>query len=440
MRALAFALVASIAASAHAQPAGPDAGAAAGARTVASPEQDAPAPREGEPTGNGAAAAPEPAENETVVVSGRPLSRDRTQDATEVTGAKLRDSPRATTFEALSQESAGVYVPAHGAMHGIGNGATGGIHLRGLGGSPNSQVLVVEDGVPDYQGIFGHPIPDAYAPFLIDDALVIKGGDSVLFGTNAMGGVVAIRNRWRDHEGSEVSSDSAYGSYTTLRESASLLARLGSWDLATGVESMSTAGHRMGAGGDDLVASAAARYRFDGDLKLTVREKVVHLEGSDPGPDTHPYVDHTFEAWRDGASAQLAWSRDGLRLSVTPYLNVGVHRLYDGFHSVDYVGGAIAEVETRLHPTTELLVGVAAEKVGGEVDNRITGDPTPVKGLADGALYEQLTFRPFDQLSFVAGGRELYSSRYGFVPLYKAGARLGLGEGFYVHTRLTRNF
>jgi len=114
------------------------------------------------------------------VVSPEPAGRDRTQGETVVTGEDLRNSSRASTFEALAQESADIYVPGRGAMHGVANGASGGIRIRGLGGSPNSQVLVVEDGVPDYQGIFGHPIPDAYLPFLLDDVLVVKGGDSVL--------------------------------------------------------------------------------------------------------------------------------------------------------------------------------------------------------------------------------------------------------------------
>lgn len=116
----------------------------------------------------GDAEAPGPAPIEIAVVGQRAISRDRTQDATRVEGQRLPDSPRASTFEALSQESADVYVPGRGAMHGVASGAAGGIRIRGLGGSPNSQVLVVEDGVADYQGIFGHPIPDAYVPFLID--------------------------------------------------------------------------------------------------------------------------------------------------------------------------------------------------------------------------------------------------------------------------------
>ena len=111
-----------------------------------------------------ASPSPEPSATnpayETVVTGKRPLARDRTQGATLVEGRRLRESARPSTFEALAQEAADVYVPGRGVgPHGVASGATGGIRIRGLGGSPNSQVLIVEDGVPDYQGIFGHPHP-----------------------------------------------------------------------------------------------------------------------------------------------------------------------------------------------------------------------------------------------------------------------------------------
>jgi len=94
-------------------------------------------------------APPVEPELEAVIIGKRRLSRDRTEDGMRVEGQQLRDSARFGTFEALSQRMGDMYVPGRGAMHGVGNGATGGIRIRGLGGSPNSQVLVVEDGVPD---------------------------------------------------------------------------------------------------------------------------------------------------------------------------------------------------------------------------------------------------------------------------------------------------
>ena len=377
---------------------------------------------------------------EVTVVGRRPITPDRTHETTVIDGQNLRWSPRVTAFEAISQFDSVVYVPGRGTMHGVGNGATGGMRMRGLGGSPNSQVLVVEDGVPDYHGVFGHPIPDAYSPFFVEDLVLVKGGDSVLYGTNALGGVVVLRSRWRDLEGYEIETDSAYGSYSTHRQSATALARFGSWDLAGGVSAMSSNGHRRGAGGDQLIGVAAVRRSIGRDTTVTIRNKVVHLVGADPGPATHPNPDNWFDVWRDNASMQFITTGGAGQFSFTPYFNIGVHRLYDGFRSTDYVGGANSSFEVKLHRTSELLMGVAGEHVDGAVDNRITGERPDVNGFWDASFYNQLTLRPLSRLSFVLGSREYYSSNYGFVFLYKGGARVSIVDGLSVHGRVARNY
>ena len=116
-----------------------------------------------------------PTANQTIVRGRRPLSADRTEDKVSVTGERLRDSPKPNLFEALAQESASIHVTRCGVgPEGVSSGASGGLTIRGLGGSPNTQVVVVEDGVPDVQGIFGHPLPDA---FFMDLAVRYKYAD-----------------------------------------------------------------------------------------------------------------------------------------------------------------------------------------------------------------------------------------------------------------------
>ena len=378
---------------------------------------------------------------EVQVAGVRPVSKDVSEDSTRVGGQRLRDSARGSMFEALSQESADLYVVGLGAgLHGVGNGASGGIHVRGLGGSPNSQVLVVEDGVPDYQEIFGHPIPDAYVPALVDEVLLVKGGDSVLYGTNAMGAVVVIRSRWREREGYEIENDAAYGSYATVRETVSALGRVGPWDLAAAFNVLDTDGHRDGAGGTSVVGQLAARYRFSSELGLTVRNKLVHLTGADPGPASHPYTDHSYEVWRDNASLRLTAEVGEDRLSVLPYFNLGIHELYDGFYSRDHAAGVIAEADLRLARSLGLVTGLAIERVDGDVENRISGAEQGVRGSADASFYGELTWKPVEPLSVMLGTRALYSTLHGPVPLYKAGLRWSVYDGLYVRSRLARNF
>jgi outer membrane receptor protein involved in Fe transport len=144
--------------------------------------------------------------------------------------------------------------------------------------------------------------------------------------------------------------------------------------------------------------------------------------------------------FRDGASLQLAYARDPVRLTVTPYLNAGDHRLHDGFHGTDFVGGLSSEIRIELYRGAELLLGVDAERVSGEVENRIDGEQIEPPVMAAVSFFNQLTLRPFAPLTLVLGSREFYSNVYDFVLLYKAGAKLYVVDGLYLRTRLARNF
>ena len=376
---------------------------------------------------------------EVTVEGAKPLGKDATSDATHVSGEKLRNSARGSAVEALSQESADIYVSGRGnGVHGVSNGASGAIHVRGLGGSPNAQVLVVEDGVPDYQGIFGHPIPDAYVPFLIEEVRVVKGGDSTLYGTNALGGVILIENRWRREAGFELENDAAYGSFQSIRETVAFLGRWGDWDLASAFHYFRTDGHRDSSGGMNLVASNGLRWRLLPEVSLTLRNKVVHLEGEDPGPATHPNSGHWYNVWRDSVSLRLDYEHKWFDFRLLPFLNVGVHRLYDGFYSEDYVTGVNAEFDIHLHKTLDLLLGISGEWVEGEVTDRIEQEDEDVKGVANYAFFNQLTWKPIKGLSLVLGSRELLSTKYGFVFLYKGGARWEFYKGLHLRSRITR--
>lgn len=69
---------------------------------------------------------------------------------------------------------------------------------------------------PQYAGIFGHPISDAYQTLLADRVEVLRGPASVLYGSNAMGGVVNIVTRRMHEDGVRTDLHIGYGSYNTL--------------------------------------------------------------------------------------------------------------------------------------------------------------------------------------------------------------------------------
>ena len=101
---------------------------------------------------------------------------------------QLADRYQPSLLPALTEQVPGLFVTSRGVLgYGVSTGAAGGLSIRGLSGS--AQMLVLIDGHPQYMGLFGHPISDSYQTMLAERVEVLRGPASVLYGSNAMGGV-----------------------------------------------------------------------------------------------------------------------------------------------------------------------------------------------------------------------------------------------------------
>ena len=128
----------------------------------------------------------------------------------------LTQSEQVNILPTLSQQVPGLFVTSRGMMgYGVSGGAAGGINVRGL--SSMGQLLVLIDGHPQYQGIYGHPIADAYQTLMAERIEVLRGPASMLYGSNAMGGVINIVTREAKRDGSLTTINLGAGSYGTVQ-------------------------------------------------------------------------------------------------------------------------------------------------------------------------------------------------------------------------------
>ena len=115
------------------------------------------------------------------------------ETATVGTAVEIDRGGARTVFDAVDQLVPGAFVTRRGIMgYGIATNGTGSVSIRGIGGSPNTGVLIVVDGRPDMQGLMGHPLPDFYSLSNAESVSVTEGPASVLYGSNAMGGAIEI--------------------------------------------------------------------------------------------------------------------------------------------------------------------------------------------------------------------------------------------------------
>ena len=68
---------------------------------------------------------------------------------------------------------------------GVGSEGGGTINMRGQGGKPNTGMLVLLNGHPDFMGIFGHPLPDVYGMDDVQQVEILAGPSSAVFGSQA---------------------------------------------------------------------------------------------------------------------------------------------------------------------------------------------------------------------------------------------------------------
>jgi outer membrane receptor protein involved in Fe transport len=124
------------------------------------------------------------------------VTADTAPNEPTATSSSISRTTARTVMDAVEDLSPAIFVTRHGVMgYGISTNGTGQMSIRGVGGSPNTDVLMVIDGRPDYQGEMGHTLPDFYSLSNTGSIRVIEGPASVLYGSNAIGGAIEVQPR-----------------------------------------------------------------------------------------------------------------------------------------------------------------------------------------------------------------------------------------------------
>ncbi|MCL2012318.1 MAG: TonB-dependent receptor [Cystobacterineae bacterium] len=323
------------------------------------------------------------------------------------------------SFEALSYEVPGWFASSNGGLaFGIGANSSGQLALRGLGGRPTTQLLVIEDGIPDVMGLFGHPLADAHPSSFLASARVLPGGDSVLYGSGAMAGTLLLETR-----GKAVPLRQGEAAPSSLRglESLSLETELGGGHTAQGMLSATgggaahawggfvrmarSEGYRPFSAAQQADALAKVEWAPGGGLKVALRSRVDAFSGMDPGPVHAPFENHNYEALRLSQSIGLQGLWGAHSLSATTFANLGFHRFWDGFSSRDGLFGLMAQ-HRYSQQSLQLLWGVDARLTTGFARREEVALSEGTHSEASLGLYAQAQWQPKPlPLRAIAGGR-----------------------------------
>ncbi len=242
----------------------------------------------------------------------------------------------------LSSQIPGLFVTERNIFgFGVSTGGSGGIKIRGVGGSPTNAVLMMVDGQPQFAGIYSHHVADFYETDYVDRIEVLRGPGSVLYGSNAMGGVINVVTKQAEREGVETTLRSQFGSYNTWLSSLTNTFRLGRFSSLLSLGYDRTDGVERGFDFKQLSGYAKVGYDFSEVWKMQADYSLMRFVGNDPvyprleNPEsTDIYHQHVT---RGEASLSVSNRYDKTHGMARVYYSYGNHYVDDPnhFHSLD---------------------------------------------------------------------------------------------------------
>ena len=274
-------------------------------------------------------------ELEQVVVTGTRTETDvrhLSQTVSVVNRPMIENRMQPSLLPMLTEQVPGLYITSRGVMgYGVSNGAAGGISLRGLSGG-SARVMVLIDGHPQYAGIFGHPISDAYQSLMAEKVEVLRGPASVLYGSNAMGGVINVVTRKMQEDGIKTDVYVGYGSYNTLETEWTNRIRKGRFSSVVSGSYNRTDGHREFMNFEQYGGYAKLGYELSSHWNTYADVNVTHFNASYPGTETLLLLEGDQRITRGVASLTLKNTYERTSGGVSFFYNWGDHWINDGYH------------------------------------------------------------------------------------------------------------
>jgi iron complex outermembrane receptor protein len=353
-----------------------------------------------------------------VVVTGTTVgvSRNNIPLAVSVVNKKqIMESTETALLPILNGRVPGLFVTERGIMgFGVSTGASGQISIRGVGGSPTTGVLMLIDGHPQFMGIFGHPLPDSYVASDVEKVEVIRGPGSVLYGSNAMGGVVNIITRKQAEDGFHGNAHLMYGSYNTQKYMASGGYKKNGLSVFASVNHGRTDGHRENSEFYITNGYVKLGYEINSNLKMNADFSLANFNATDPGPDTtDAKPGNNLDITRGYWAVSFDNSYEKYSGTVKLFYNFGEHRISDGFHSNDKNYGLNIYESIRLFKGSNVTVGADYLNYGGIAENEKFGSQITDTAVYDAGVYAFVQQNFSKKVTLNAGLRMQRHETYG---------------------------
>lgn len=373
---------------------------------------------------------------------------------------QLEASQQTSVLPVLNSQVPGFFSTSRGVMgYGVATGASGQMSLRGIGGPaqaglPTTGLLVLIDGHPQYMGLMGHPIADAYQTMMAERVEVLRGPASVLYGSNAMGGVINIVTRKMQEDGIRTNINIGAGSYGSVQTEATNRIRKGRFSSTVTASYNRTDGHRADMAFEQYGGYAKLGYDFTDNWKVWGDVNVTRFNATNPGSVMKPYIDNDQRITRGMTSFALENHYEKTSGALSFFYNWGDHWINDGyqpggeplqyrFNSNDQMLGVSWYQSVQLFQGNRLTVGADYFHFGGEAWNQFFDghrETSANKSLNEVAGYVDFRQDIAAWLTLDAGARVDYHSQTGTEFIPQVGLAFNLPENAEIKAMASKGF
>lgn len=303
---------------------------------------------------------------------------------------QLTEYQRPNVLPTLNELVPGLFVTSRGMMgYGVSGGAAGSISMRGLSAGMG-QMMVLIDGHPQYQGVYGHSIADSYQTMMVERIEVLRGPASVLYGSNAMGGVINIVTRGMKEDGVRTHVNLGAGSYGTVQAEASNSVRKGRFSSTVAAQYGRSDNHQPRMGFEQYGGYVKLAYDICANWNVFADADITHFNASNPGTTASPLFEADQWITRGVATLGVENHYDKVDGRISVYDNFGIHKINDGygpkynnntpqtelFRSKDALTGVSWYETLRLLPGNRITVGMDYQHIYGRAyyTSRETGE------------------------------------------------------------------
>lgn len=355
-----------------------------------------------------------------VVVTGSKVEISRKVvplSVSQVSQKEVEASGQINILPALNTYVPGIFVTERNILgFGVSTGGSGSISIRGISGSPNTDVLVLIDGHPQFQGLFGHPLSDAYVASDVEKVEVIRGPASLLYGSNAMAGAINILTKKQNEEGLKLTMGASYGSFNTQKFYETVGYKKEKLSVFASFNHDQTDGIRTNTDFNISNGYAKLGYELSNHLTLSADFSIAGYKGNDNGSIYAP-APFGIDITRGKTAISIDDKYEKTEGSFKLYHNFGEHTLSNGFHSTDRNSGCMLYQTFQLFTGNNLTVGTDLAQYGGISNQGFLKDS--LLTATDLSLYAYMQQKLFKYFTLSGGLRLQHNSIFGdqWVPL-----------------------